>query len=108
MINFNFDTLFSCCSFLDCYDLFFTAFFNWLTKRNLCLSIFRRVDHADEIMAAGLNFSVELVPGHTSGQVVYRLHVSPDSPDCLFTGDFLFVGGTGDYCLPLDPSSLAV
>uniref|UniRef100_A0A158R6A0 HAGH_C domain-containing protein n=1 Tax=Syphacia muris TaxID=451379 RepID=A0A158R6A0_9BILA len=46
-------------------------------------------------MAAGLNFSVELVPGHTSGQVVYRLHVSPDSPDCLFTGDFLFVGGTG-------------
>uniref|UniRef100_A0A915C3H2 Metallo-beta-lactamase domain-containing protein n=1 Tax=Parascaris univalens TaxID=6257 RepID=A0A915C3H2_PARUN len=52
------------------------------------------VKNGEVIEAGRLRFTAILVPGHTRGHIIYRLHVE-GGPDCLFTGDFLFVAGIG-------------
>ncbi len=49
------------------------------------------------IETAGLRFSVDHVPGHTPGTVVYRVDHIGDEPisQVAFTGDFLFAGSIG-------------
>jgi glyoxylase-like metal-dependent hydrolase (beta-lactamase superfamily II) len=49
------------------------------------------------IEAAGLRFTVDHVPGHTPGTVVYRVDYTGDEPisQVAFTGDFLFAGSIG-------------
>ncbi|XP_033639569.1 probable hydrolase PNKD [Asterias rubens] len=50
----------------------------------------------ESIQVGGLRFTALFTPGHTVGHMAYLLH-SPggDSPDCVFTGDLLFLGGCG-------------
>ncbi|XP_052806216.1 probable hydrolase PNKD [Mya arenaria] len=44
----------------------------------------------------GLNFTAIHTPGHTVGHVSYFLDgASLGAPDCLFSGDHLFLGGCG-------------
>uniref|UniRef100_A0A0M3I2P2 Lactamase_B domain-containing protein n=1 Tax=Ascaris lumbricoides TaxID=6252 RepID=A0A0M3I2P2_ASCLU len=52
------------------------------------------VKNGEVIEAGRLRFTAILVPGHTRGHIIYRLHIE-SGPDCLFTGDFLFVAGIG-------------
>lgn len=49
------------------------------------------------IEAAGLSFTVDHLPGHTPGTVVYRVDHTGDEPvsQVAFTGDFLFAGSIG-------------
>lgn len=56
--------------------------------------LFRFVKNGEVIEAGRLRFTAILVPGHTRGHIIYRLHIE-SGPDCLFTGDFLFVAGIG-------------
>lgn len=44
---------------------------------------------------AGLPLTVDHVPGHTPGSVVYRLAGDGDRPEIVFTGDTLFAGSIG-------------
>ncbi|HEY5880297.1 MAG TPA: MBL fold metallo-hydrolase [Nakamurella sp.] len=44
---------------------------------------------------AGLPLTIDHVPGHTPGSVVYRLDRDGDRPEILFTGDTLFAGSVG-------------
>ncbi len=44
---------------------------------------------------AGLPLTVDHVPGHTPGSVVYRLDRDGDRPEILLTGDTLFAGSVG-------------
>ncbi|XP_077978674.1 putative thioesterase PNKD [Glandiceps talaboti] len=54
------------------------------------------VSHGDKIQIASFNFSVRFTPGHTVGHSVYILDGTPYSaPDSLFSGDLLFLGGSG-------------
>ncbi|XP_022082226.1 probable hydrolase PNKD isoform X2 [Acanthaster planci] len=50
----------------------------------------------DSIEIGGLRFTTLFTPGHTVGHTAFLLH-SPggDIPDCVFTGDLLFLGGCG-------------
>ncbi|VDM37239.1 unnamed protein product [Toxocara canis] len=52
------------------------------------------VKNGEVIEVGKLRFTVILVPGHTKGHAIYRLHTE-NGPDCLFTGDFLFIAGIG-------------
>ncbi|KHN88543.1 putative hydrolase PNKD [Toxocara canis] len=56
--------------------------------------MFRLVKNGEVIEVGKLRFTVILVPGHTKGHAIYRLHTE-NGPDCLFTGDFLFIAGIG-------------
>ena len=49
------------------------------------------------IEAAGLSFTVDHVPGHTRGAVMYRVDYEgpEDISQLMFTGDFLFAGSIG-------------
>lgn len=47
------------------------------------------------ISIAGLDFAVDLTPGHTPGSVTFRL-----GPAALFSGDLLFAGSIGRSDLP--------
>jgi len=50
------------------------------------------------IKFGGLNFTAIHTPGHTSGHVVYFLDgAALGAPDCLFSGDHLFLGGCGEW-----------
>ena len=50
----------------------------------------------EELQFGGLHFRVQCAAGHTSGQVVYVLDGNAlGAPDCLFSGDHLFLGGCG-------------
>ena len=50
----------------------------------------------EELQFGGLHFTVQCASGHTSGQVVYLLDGAPlGAPECLFSGDHLFIGGCG-------------
>ena len=49
----------------------------------------------DAISLAGLDFGVDLAPGHTPGSVVFRL-----TDEVLFSGDLLFAGSIGRIDLP--------
>jgi glyoxylase-like metal-dependent hydrolase (beta-lactamase superfamily II) len=44
---------------------------------------------------AGLPLTVDHVPGHTPGSVVYRLDRDADRPEIVLTGDTLFAGSIG-------------
>ncbi|WP_420124092.1 MBL fold metallo-hydrolase [Nakamurella sp.] len=44
---------------------------------------------------AGLPLTVDHVPGHTPGSVVYRLDRDGDRPEIVLTGDTLFAGSIG-------------
>lgn len=60
---------------------------------NLCYSCLLDIEM---IKFGGLNFTTISTPGHTSGHICYMLDgKSLGAPDCLFTGDHLFVGGCG-------------
>ena len=50
----------------------------------------------DNIQIGGLKFTALFTPGHTVGHTAFLLH-SPggDCPDSVFTGDLLFLGGSG-------------
>lgn len=58
----------------------------------------------DTLEAAGLRVTVDHVPGHTKGSVVFRLPSAMDDdgdrPELLFTGDTLFAGSVGRTDLP--------
>ena len=63
----------------------------------LCNSDFAQVDfceHAQEIQAGGVTFTVFATPGHTYGSVCYACE------DALFSGDTLFAGSCGRVDLP--------
>ncbi|CAM4106936.1 MBL fold metallo-hydrolase [Nocardiopsis rhodophaea] len=49
---------------------------------------------------AGLRVSVEHVPGHTPGSLVFALPGADDHPGILFTGDLLFAGSIGRTDFP--------
>ncbi len=49
---------------------------------------------------ADLPLTVDHLPGHTGGSVVYRLAGDGDRPEILFTGDTLFAGSIGRTDLP--------
>ena len=46
------------------------------------------------VSLAGLDFTVDLAPGHTEGSVTFRL------PEVLFSGDLIFAGSIGRTDLP--------
>uniref|UniRef100_A0A914WIW4 Metallo-beta-lactamase domain-containing protein n=1 Tax=Plectus sambesii TaxID=2011161 RepID=A0A914WIW4_9BILA len=56
-----------------------------------------RVADGETFSVGSLKFSAHVMPGHTRGHVLFRLFgdSTKDMPDCLFTGDMLFLGGTG-------------
>jgi hydroxyacylglutathione hydrolase len=49
---------------------------------------------------AGLPLTVDHVPGHTGGSMVFRLAGEGDRPEILLTGDTLFAGSIGRTDLP--------
>ena len=49
---------------------------------------------------ADLPLTVDHLPGHTGGSVVYRFAGDGDRPEILFTGDTLFAGSIGRTDLP--------
>ncbi|XP_060589511.1 probable hydrolase PNKD [Ruditapes philippinarum] len=50
----------------------------------------------EEVKFGGLNFTAIHTPGHTVGHVSYLLDGQAlGAPDCLFSGDHLFLGGCG-------------
>ena len=49
---------------------------------------------------ADLPLTVDHLPGHTGGSVVYRFAADGDRPEILFTGDTLFAGSIGRTDLP--------
>ncbi|VDK21182.1 unnamed protein product, partial [Anisakis simplex] len=62
---------------------------------NVFVSLLLFVKEGDESIEIGsFRFSTLFVPGHTKGHIIYRL-LNPNGQDCLFTGDFLFIGGIG-------------
>ncbi|MBB4932517.1 glyoxylase-like metal-dependent hydrolase (beta-lactamase superfamily II) [Lipingzhangella halophila] len=54
----------------------------------------------EKLTDAGLDLTVEHVPGHTPGSVAYALANDTDEPDVLFTGDLLFAGSIGRTDFP--------
>lgn len=54
----------------------------------------------DLIELAGLRFEVDHAPGHTPGTVVIRLPARDQTPQLMFSGDFLFAGSIGRTDLP--------
>lgn len=51
---------------------------------------------AEVLKFGGLKFQVMMTPGHTIGHVVYVLEGgSFGAPDCVFSGDLLFLSGCG-------------
>jgi len=54
----------------------------------------------DEPGLADLPLTIDHVPGHTGGSVVYRFAADGDRPEILFTGDTLFAGSIGRTDLP--------
>ena len=49
---------------------------------------------------AGLPLTIDHIPGHTGGSVVFRLAGDGDRPEILLTGDTLFAGSIGRTDLP--------
>ncbi|KAM4697499.1 putative thioesterase PNKD [Rhinophrynus dorsalis] len=50
----------------------------------------------DQVTVGRLQFQAYFTPGHTVGHMVYLLDgKSGDGPDCLFSGDLLFLAGCG-------------
>ncbi|MDA0567314.1 MBL fold metallo-hydrolase [Streptomonospora sp. S1-112] len=54
----------------------------------------------ERLALAGLEFSVEHVPGHTPGSVAFGVADAQDGAGVLFTGDLLFAGSIGRTDLP--------
>uniref|UniRef100_A0A915K6Z6 Hydroxyacylglutathione hydrolase C-terminal domain-containing protein n=1 Tax=Romanomermis culicivorax TaxID=13658 RepID=A0A915K6Z6_ROMCU len=56
----------------------------------------RYIDHKCQLLFGSLRFTCLHTPGHTKGCVTYLLHGSAhNSPDSIFTGDFIFASGVG-------------
>lgn len=54
------------------------------------------VVHGEKLHVGNFTFTARFTPGHTIGHTVYLLDGSPFSaPDCLFSGDLLFLSGAG-------------
>ncbi|XP_006816249.1 putative thioesterase PNKD [Saccoglossus kowalevskii] len=54
------------------------------------------VSHDEKLQIGNLTFTAKCTPGHTIGHTVYLLDgASFTAPDCLFSGDVLFIGGAG-------------
>lgn len=51
--------------------------------------------HEDEITVGNLLFQVIETPCHTRGSLVFKLVTAAGHPDCVFTGDTMFLGGCG-------------
>ena len=52
----------------------------------------------EQVKFGGLNFTAIHTPGHTVGHVSYLLDGQAlGAPDCLFSGDHLFLGGCGKF-----------
>lgn len=58
----------------------------------------RLLDHGERFSAAGLDFEVRAIPGHSAGHVVYLLQDS--APPLVFGGDVLFREGIGRTDFP--------
>ncbi|XP_025094747.1 probable hydrolase PNKD [Pomacea canaliculata] len=59
-------------------------------------NITNAVTDAEVLKFGGLKFQVMMTPGHTIGHVVYVLEGgSFGAPDCVFSGDLLFLSGCG-------------
>ncbi len=58
----------------------------------------RLLDHGDRFSAAGLDFEVRAIPGHSAGHVVFLLEGS--APPLVFGGDVLFREGIGRTDFP--------
>jgi len=56
------------------------------------------VDDGDVYSAAGLEFTVAAIPGHSVGHVVYCIHAT--SPKMVFVGDVIFYSSVGRTDLP--------
>jgi glyoxylase-like metal-dependent hydrolase (beta-lactamase superfamily II) len=54
----------------------------------------QKLKDGDVVKAAGLEFEVLHVPGHSAGSVAYKLHI--DGKTVLFTGDTLMAGPDGE------------
>jgi hydroxyacylglutathione hydrolase len=61
----------------------------------------RELVDGQSLSIAGLDFSVQLAPGHTPGSLVFGLSgpQAPEAPE-LFSGDVLFAGSIGRVDLP--------
>jgi glyoxylase-like metal-dependent hydrolase (beta-lactamase superfamily II) len=55
----------------------------------------RALGDDERVTLAGLDFTVDLAPGHTPGSVVFR-----PSDELIFSGDLLFAGSIGRTDLP--------
>ncbi|MDZ7576675.1 MAG: MBL fold metallo-hydrolase [Candidatus Nanopelagicales bacterium] len=53
-----------------------------------------------ELDLAGIKLTVDEVPGHTPGSVVFRCFGDGTIPPLMFSGDFLFAGSIGRTDLP--------
>ncbi|PIK44805.1 putative hydrolase PNKD [Apostichopus japonicus] len=49
----------------------------------------------DGMQVGNLNFRAIFTPGHTVGHTIYLLEARPGCPQCVFTGDCLFLSGCG-------------
>ncbi len=58
----------------------------------------RLLDHGERFTAAGLDFEVRAIPGHSSGHVVFL--VAGTQPPVVFGGDVLFREGIGRTDFP--------
>lgn len=65
-------------------------------KGDNCPSASVEVGDGDVIGLGAITFSVLHTPGHTAGHVCYVASME-GQPDCVFTGDTLFVGGCGRF-----------
>ncbi|MFD0886086.1 MBL fold metallo-hydrolase [Streptosporangium algeriense] len=60
----------------------------------------REMADGEVLSLAGMELTVDHVPGHTRGSVAFRLPGSGEIPDVMFSGDLLFAGSIGRTDLP--------
>ncbi|MFF4418843.1 MBL fold metallo-hydrolase [Streptosporangium sp. NPDC001559] len=60
----------------------------------------REMADGEVLSLAGVELTVDHVPGHTRGSVAFRLPGSGEIPDVMFSGDLLFAGSIGRTDLP--------
>ncbi|MFI7537793.1 MBL fold metallo-hydrolase [Streptosporangium sp. NPDC049376] len=60
----------------------------------------REMADGEVLSLAGMELTVDHVPGHTRGSVAFRLPGSGEIPEVMFSGDLLFAGSIGRTDLP--------
>ena len=67
--------------------------------------VFSSVADGAELSFGRIHITARHTPAHTTGHVVYILDGTPfHSPNSLFSGDLLFIAGTGIKCFPFHNS----